>query len=303
MIDRPRLRGPSRWDAAAPYLFLAPFALVFAVFSVLPSAATFALAWWEWDPLGASTWVGVANFERLAADPRFWTATTNTLAIAAAATIAQVSIALGLAHLIHRAAGRAAGAVRVSLLVPFVTSGAAVTILVAQLLDKDYGSVTRLLDALGHPGVDVLAQPVGAWAVVTGIVVWRTFGFTTLLMLAVLSATPRDVFRAAELDGAGGWAQFRHLSVPLLGPVIAFSVVTSVTGALQLFAEPLLLDPAGVTCGPARQCQTLALLVYEVGFRDFQFGYAAAVATAVFAIAGAAVGAALVIGRRLGWTT
>ncbi|MCH6231466.1 sugar ABC transporter permease [Microbacterium sp. CFH 31415] len=304
MIDRPRLRWASRWDPAAPYLFLAPFALIFAVFTVLPSVATFVLAWWQWDPLGARTWVGAANFERLAADPRFWTATTNTLAIAAAATIVQVGIALGLAHLVHRVAGRAVGALRVSLLVPFVTSGAAVTILVAQLLDRDYGSVNRLLDALGYPHVDVLAPPWGAWAVVTGIVVWRTFGFTTLLMLAVLSATPRDVFRAAELDGAGGWAQFRHLSLPLLGPVIAFSVVTSVTGALQLFTEPLLLDPTGVTCGPARQCQTLALLVYEVGFRDFQFGYAAAVATAVFAIAGAAVGAAaLVAGRRLGWTT
>ena len=150
MIDRPRLRWVSRWDAAAPYLFLAPFALVFAVFTVLPSVATFVLAWWQWDPLGARAWVGAANFERLAADPRFWTATTNTLAIAAAATIVQVGIALGLAHLIHRVAGRAVGAVRVSLLVPFVTSGAAITILVAQLLDRDYGSVNRLLDALGE---------------------------------------------------------------------------------------------------------------------------------------------------------
>ena len=260
------------------------------------------LAWWEWDPLGARSWAGAANFTRLSADPRFWTATMNTLAIAAAATVAQVCVGLALAHIIHRVGGRAVGVARVSLLVPFVTSGAAVTILVAQLVDRDYGSVNRLLDTIGYPPVDVLAHPLGAWSVVTGIVVWRMFGFTTLLMLAVLSAIPRDVFRAAELDGAGGWAQFRHLSLPMLGPVIAFSVVTSVTGMLQLFAEPLLLDPTGVTCGPARQCQTLALLVYEVGFRDFQFGYAAAVATAVFAIAGALVAAMLLVGRRLGWS-
>ncbi|WP_127472978.1 carbohydrate ABC transporter permease [Microbacterium sulfonylureivorans] len=291
-----------RRESWAPYAFLAPFLLLFAAFTVVPSLATFWLAWWDWDPLGGQEWAGAANFVRMAADPRFWTATVNTLVIAAVATTAQVCIGLFLAHTVHRATTHASAALSVSLLVPYVTSGAAVAILVSQLVDKHYGLLTRALTALGWGEVDVLAQPAGAWTVVAGVVVWRWFGFTTLLMLATLASAPRDVFRAAELDGAGSWAQFRFLTLPLLGPVIAFSFITSVVGALQLFAEPLLTDPSGLTCGPTRQCQTLALLVYEIGFRDFQFGYAAAVSATVFVLAAGLVGASFAFFRRIGWT-
>ena len=291
---------PAAW---APYGFLAPFLLLFAVFTVIPSVATFWLAWWDWQPLGAQRWVGTANFARLLDDPRFWTATLNTVAIAAVATIVQVCVGLALAHVLHVSLTRSAVAVRISLLVPYVTSGAAVAILVAQVVDRDYGLLTRSAEALGWSGTDLLAHPMGAWAVVAAMVVWRWFGFTTLLMLAALSAAPRDLFLAAELDGAGGWAQFRFLTLPLVGPVIAFSFITSVVGTLQLFTEPLIADPSGPTCGPARQCQTLALLVYEVGFRDFQFGYAAAVASATFLLAAALVAVLFGAFRRLGWTT
>lgn len=289
--------------ALAPYAFIGPFLVIFAVFAVIPSAATFFLAWWDWDPLGAQTLAGIGNFQRLAADPRFWTATVNTLMIALSATIAQLCIGLGLAHGIHRATARLPAALRISLLVPYVTSGAAIAILVAQLVDRDYGMLTRALATLGFGDVDILAHPAGAWSVVAAMVTWRWFGFTTLLMVAVLTAAPRDIFHAAELDGAGSWAQFRFLSLPLLGPVIAFSFITSIVGSLQLFTEPLLADPSGLTCGPARQCQTLALLVYEVGFRDVQFGYAAAISSVVFVLAAGLVAASVLVFRRLGWTT
>lgn len=212
--------------ALAPYALIGPFLVIFAVFAVIPSAATFFLAWWDWDPLGAQTCAGIGNFQRLAADPRFWTATVNTLMIALSATIAQLCIGLGLAHGIHRATARLPAALRISLLVPYVTSGAAIAILVAQLVDRDYGMLTRALATLGFGDVDILAHPAGAWSVVAAMVTWRWFGFTTLLMVAVLTAAPRDIFHAAELDGAGSWAQFRFLSLPLLGPVIAFSFIT-----------------------------------------------------------------------------
>lgn len=304
LIEQPRLRRRARtaetWTA---YAFLTPFLVLFATFTVVPSIATFWLAWWHWDPLVGQEWAGTANFDRLASDPRFWRATANTLVIATVATMAQLAIGLTLAHLLNRLTTRFATGVRISLLVPYVTSGAAVAILVAQLVDRRYGFLTGALSGLGVGEVDLLAHPVGAWVTVAAMVAWRWFGFTTLLMVAVLAAAPRDIFRAADLDGASSWHQFRYLSVPLLGPVIAFSFITSVVGVLQLFTEPLLVDPSGLTCGPARQCQTLALLVYEAGFRDFQFGYAAAVASAAFGLAAILVGASFVAFRRLGWTS
>lgn len=301
-LRRSTVRMP-RLDLWAPYAFVAPFLVLFVVFTVIPSVLTFWLAWWEWDPLGGQRWAGIANFQRLASDPRFWTATRNTLAIAVMVAVVQLCIGLALAHALHRASGRSAAAMRVSLLVPYVTSAAAIAVLVAQLVDRDYGLLTRTLSAFGVSGVDVLAHPAGAWTVVAGTVVWRWFGFTALLMTAVLAAVPRELFQAAELDGAGPWARFRFVSAPLLGPVIAFSVITSVVGTLQLFTEPLIVDPSGLTCGPSRQCQTLALLVYELGFRDFQFGYAAAVASAVFVLAAMLLAVAFAAFRRRGWTT
>lgn len=275
--------------------------MLFLVFTVLPSVATFALAWWEWDPLGGQRWVGADNFVRLAGDPRFWTATTSTLIIAALATAAQVVVGLVLAHALQVVRGRFAGVLRISFLVPYVTSGAVVAILAAQLVDRDYGLLATVAAGWGAEGDGLLSDPFGARIVVAAMVAWRWFGFTTLLMFAVLDAVPRDIFRAAEMDGAGGWATFRFVSLPILGPVIAFCCLTSVVGALQLFTEPLLVDPGRITCGPARQCQTLALLVYETGFRDFQFGYAAAVASAVFVLAAGVVGGGLALSRRWGW--
>lgn len=304
MIEQPRARARARRaEARTAYAFLAPFLVLFAAFTVLPSVATFWLAWWHWDPLAGQAWAGAANFERLASDPRFWTATANTLVIAGVATVAQLAVGLTLAQLIHRTTLRFTTGLRISLLVPYVTSGAAAAILVAQLVDRKYGLLTGAMSGVGLGAVDILAHPAGAWATVAAMVVWRWFGFTTLLMAAVLAAVPRDIFRAAELDGASAWSQFRFVSLPLLRPVIVFSFLTSVVGVLQLFTEPLLVDPSGLTCGPARQCQTLALLVYEVGFRDFQFGYAAAVASAVFALAAILVGACYAVFRRAGWTS
>ena len=302
MIERPRRPQGRLWDAAAPYFFLAPFLTLFLIFTVVPSVATFWLAWWDWDPLVGQRWVGGANFERLGGDPRFWNSTINTLAIAGIATTAQVAIGLGIAHTLHRVALPFSAGFRISLLVPYVTSGAAVAILTAQLVDRNYGALPAAASWIGVDDVDLLSSSFGAWSVVAAMVAWRWFGFTTLLMLAVLHSVPRDLYRAAELDGAGAWAQFRYLSLPLLGPAIAFSFITSVVGALQLFTEPLLVDPGSYTCGAGRQCQTLALLVYEVGFRDFQFGYAAAVATTVMIFAAVLVGGSVAASRRWGWT-
>lgn len=296
-VDRKTRRRSPRWAAAAPYGFIAPFFVLFAVFGLVPVAATVWLSLWDWNPIGAQHWVGGGNFAALSADPRLWTVLRNTAAILILATVPQVVIGLALAHAINGMRLRFTSAVRTSLLIPYVTSGVAITVVVAQVVDKDYGLLTSILAVWGADPVDLLAHPVGAWMVVAGMVTWRWFGFTTLLMVTMLAAVPRELFAAAEVDGAGWWGQLRHLTVPLLRPAVLFTVVTSIVGAMQLFAEPLLLQPGSATCGPSRQCQTLALLVYELGFREFRFGYASALVVVVFVITLSAVGVAFAVGR------
>lgn len=285
-------------SSSAPYVMLAPFLLLFVVFDLVPVIGALWLSLWEWSPLGEQVWIGLDNYLRLSTDPRFWIATGNTVAIMVLAGAPQIVAGAVLAHAMNAVRVRYDGALRLSLLVPFITSGAAITIIVAQLVDPDYGMLTRTLEWWGFSDVNLLASPLGAWVVVSATVSWRWFGFTALMYTALLSAVSRDVYRAAELDGAGPLSQLRYITLPFLRPGIAFTLVTSTIGLLQLFTEPLLIEPGSPTCGPARQCQTLALLIYELGFRDYQFGYASAVTIVVMLLSAGVVVVFAVMTRR-----
>jgi len=194
-------------------------------------------------------------------------------------------IALFLAHLLNHARLRAANFFRMAMLVPYITSVAATTIVFAQIFDKNYGLLNWLLSLVGIPDINWLATNYGSWVVVSVMVIWRWFGYNTLLYLAALQAIPRDMYEAASVDGATGWKQFQHITIPSLRPVIIFTVVTSTIGGLQVFTEPLLVSPeTGLTCGAARQCQTLALFLYEQGFGQYAFGYGSAIGVVLFVI-------------------
>jgi cellobiose transport system permease protein len=174
---------------------------------------------------------------------------------------------------------------RMSMLVPYVTSVAATAIVFAQMFDRDYGLLNWLLGFVGVGPIDFKASVWGSHLLIAVMVTWRWFGYTTLLYLASLQAIPRTIYEAAAVDGAGAWKQFRHISIPSLRPVIVFTIVTSTIGGLQIFTEPLLISRnAPLTCGPVRQCQTLTLFLYEQAFGQFQFGYGAAIGVALFVL-------------------
>ncbi|MEQ4300844.1 sugar ABC transporter permease [Plantactinospora sp. B6F1] len=270
-------------ERLAPYAFVAPFFLLFLVFGLFPLLFTFYVALFDWDPIGERHFVGLANFSQLVQDPRFWGALRNTFSIWVLSTVPQLLIALGLAHLLNHVRLRAATFFRMAVLVPYVTSVAATTIVFAQLFDRDYGMLNWFLELLGFAHVDFTASVWGSHLMIAVMVAWRWTGYNTLLYLASLQAVPRELYEAAAADGATGWQQFRHITIPSLRPIIVFTVVTSTIGGLQIFTEPLLVNPVGgLTCGAARQCQTLTLFLYEQGFGRFHFGYGAAIAVALF---------------------
>jgi cellobiose transport system permease protein len=270
-------------DRIAPYAYIAPFFLVFGVFGLVPFLFTFYIALFEWNPIGDQTFIGVDNFTRMLADPRFWNATGNTISIWLLSTIPQLLVALLLAHVLNHARLRFAQFFRMSILVPYVTSIAATAIVFAQMFDRDYGLLNWLLGLIGIGPIDFVQSVWGSHVMIAAMVAWRWFGYTALLYLASLQAIPRDVYEAASIDGAGGWHQFRHITIPSLRPVIIFTVVTSTIGGLQTFTEPLLVArTTNVTCGAVRQCQTLTLFLYEQGFGQYQFGYGAAIGVALF---------------------
>jgi cellobiose transport system permease protein len=285
-LPKPRATKGIRQGIAeriAPYAYIAPFFLLFAIFGIFPLLFTFYIALFDWNPIGDHTFIGFDNFTRLYDDPRFWNATRNTLAIWLLSTVPQLLAALALAHLLNHARLRFATFFRMTMLVPYITSVAATTIVFAQMFDRDFGMLNWLLGLVGIGPVNFVNSVGGSYLVIATMVAWRWFGYTTLLYLASLQAIPRETYEAASVDGAGGWKQFWHITVPSLRPIIIFTVVTSTIGGLQIFTEPLLVNRAApLTCGPARECQTLTLFLYEQGFGVFQFGYAAAIGVALF---------------------
>ncbi|MCK2218472.1 sugar ABC transporter permease [Actinomadura sp. ATCC 31491] len=272
-------------ERLAPYAYIAPFFLIFAVFGLVPLLFTFYVALFDWNPIGEHVFVGAGNFNRLLADTRFWNAAWNTISIWLLSTVPQLVLALGLAHLLNHARLRLAVWWRMSMLVPYITSVAATTIVFAQMFDRDYGLLNWLLGLVGAGPIDFLQSGWTSHLMIAVMVTWRWFGYTTLLYLASLQAVPRTVYEAAAVDGAGAWKQFRHISIPSLRPVIVFTIVTSTIGGLQVFTEPLLVTTTSpLTCGAVRQCQTLTLFLYEQGFGRFQFGYGAAIGVALFVL-------------------
>jgi cellobiose transport system permease protein len=275
-------RTPLR-ERIAPYAYIAPFFLVFGVFGLVPFLFTFYIALFEWNPIGDQTFIGLDNFTRMLADPRFWNATGNTISIWLLSTIPQLLVALLLAHVLNHARLRFAQFFRMAILVPYVTSVAATAIVFAQMFDRNYGLLNWLLGLVGIGSIDFVQTVWGSHVMIAAMVAWRWFGYTALLYLASLQAIPRDIYEAASIDGAGGWKQFRHITIPSLRPIIIFTVVTSTIGGLQTFTEPLLVArTTNLTCGPVRQCQTLTLFLYEQGFGQYQFGYGAAIGVALF---------------------
>ena len=269
----------------APYAYISPFFVLFLIFGLFPLLFTFYISLFDWDPIGEHRFVGLDNFSELLDDPRFWGALRNTFSIWVLSTVPQLLLALGLAHLLNHARLRLAALFRMSVLVPYVTSVAATTIVFAQMFDRDYGMINWFLGLLGFDHIDFTASLWGSHVMIATMIAWRWTGYNTLLYLAALQAVPRELYEAAAADGASGWRQFLHISIPSLRPIIAFTVVTSTIGGLQVFTEPLLVNPVGgLTCGAARQCQTVTLYLYEQSFGQFHFGYGAAVGVALFVI-------------------
>lgn len=248
---------------------------------------TFWVSLHDWPLLSTDDrpFVGMENYRILFADPYFWNALQTTMGIFVLATVPQLFLALVLAHTLNRSL-RARTFWRMGVVLPNITSVAAVTLVFGQLFARDTGLVNYLLGFAGVDTVDWQSSRLTSWIAITAMIDWRWTGYTALILLAAMQTIPRDLYEAAALDGAGQWRQLWSVTVPSLRPTILFVVIVATIGGVQLFAEPLLFssNPAAATGGSGRQFQTLALYLYENAFKRFDFGYAAAIAWVLFGL-------------------
>jgi cellobiose transport system permease protein len=281
------------------YVYVLPFFLVFAAFSIYPWIAT---AWVSLHDTRLSTydqsnWIGLENYRNLFTNHFFWNAFRNTITIGIISTVPQLCMALGIAHLLnYHLRGRTF--FRVAILMPYATSLAAATVIFAELFDPKLGLINWVLQSLHLPAVDWQGSKWPSQIAVSTIVTWRWTGYNALIYLAGMQAISSDLYEAAAMDGASRWAQFRHVTLPGLRPTILFTIVVSTIGAAQLFGEPLLYHNGQPDGGTQNQYQTLGLLMYQQGWTYDRLGLASATAWTMFLIIVAAVLVNVLIARR-----
>ena len=263
----------------APYLFLAPAALFALAFLNGPLLFALFISTGDWNGLGAVRPVGLANNRYLfAQDPFFLRSVANTFVFAFGSLGIGVPLALAIAAAIARS--RLQAMWRTLFWLPMITNIVAIAYLWRFVLGDTNGLLNRLLDLLRLPGPEWLTSMDWAMPSVILVSAWMTLGHNVLLFLAGLNEIDRSYYEAAELDGAGPFRLFRHVTLPLLRPTLLFVTVTSLITALSSFALMLILTEGG----PARATTVTGLYLYDMAFTDLRLGRASAAAYVLAAI-------------------
>ena len=285
----------------AGWLFAAPALTVIGLFFGLPVIAALALSLTDFDiyalaDLHNLRFVGIDNYTGLLQNPLFWKTLGNTLYFVAVGVPLSVTLSLGAALLLHSKLGRLKPFFRTAFFAPVVTTVVAVAVIWRYLFHTKYGLVNWGLSSLGIDPVDWLGDPHWAMPTIILFAVWKNFGYNMIIFLAGLQSIPEDLYEAARIDGAGTWKQFRHVTLPMLGPVLLLVSILTMAGYFQLFAEPYVMTQGG----PLESTKSVLYLMYEEGFKWWNLGNASAVAFLLFVLMVATTSGLLWFARRKG---
>lgn len=264
----------SRKQAEA-LLLLAPAALLLAVVTAVPMLYVAWLSLQARTPFRIPMFAGLDNYLRLAADPRFWNALWNTVYFAAMSVALELALGLVIALAVARA-GRMRSLIYGAILVPWAIP----TVVSARVWEWMYNAEIGVLNHLLGVRFNWLGDPTWALHAAIAMDVWKSTPFVALLLLAGLQGIPRDLYRAAAVDGATAWTAFRRVTLPMLAPVILVAAVFRTIDALRVFDAIYVLTGGG----PANATETLSIYAYKVLFQTLDFGYGSALAVAVLAI-------------------
>jgi ABC-type sugar transport system permease subunit len=278
-VPPPRSTGRlRRSERRAGLIFVLPATILYALLLALPIVQTFYYSFTRWNGINA-TFLGLDNYERLFTDPTFWRVVMNNVFLLLAIPVA-ILIPLAVAFLLneHVLGWRFFRSVY---FLPTAISWVVIGIVAVRFFAQR-GILNSLLAALGIPlQTDMLASEWTAMLAVTITFIWSVFGTNTIIFITGMATLDRDVYEAAKVDGAGGFATFRHITVPLLMRFIEFAfILTLITGFTALFSLIFVMT----TGGPGFGTTTLEFYVYQTAFAQGEFGYAAAVGIVLLVI-------------------
>jgi multiple sugar transport system permease protein len=272
------LSGEGRWAL----LFLAPTLIGLAVLSAGPVLATLAISLTKWDLLRAPQLVGLDNFIQLASDDRFLKALRNTAFYTVVSVPLGMLISLFLALALNQTI-RGIAWIRTAYFLPVVTSTIAIALVWQWIYSPDSGLLNQFIGLFGIPPQKWLSNATLAMPSIVAMSVWQGLGTNIIIFLAGLQAIPSDLLDAASVDGAGRWARFRNVVLPLLTPSIFFTGILSLIGSFQVFDQVFVLSRPR----PTEATITVVYFIYENGFKFFKMGYATAASWILFLIVAA----------------
>jgi len=267
------------WSAqrrAAPYIFVAPFLILFAVFMFYPFVQSISLAFRATYGPKSNVFTGLDNFRFLIHDGDFWTAVKNTATYAFFSVFVQLPLSLSLALLLNRRWVKGRNLFRLAFFSPYLVGQVFVAILFSMIFAPRFGLLNRGLDAVTGFGLETewLTNPRLVMPALVLTALWLYVGYNMIFFLAALQAVDPDLYDAAQVDGADSWQQFLNVTLPGIKPVAIFVVLMSTIGSFQLFelAFVLLEGP-----GPNNSGLTIVMYLFQTGFETGDLGYASAI--------------------------
>jgi lactose/L-arabinose transport system permease protein len=271
---KPRFAMPRLSKKAAPYVFIAPAVILFLVFMVYPIVYSFLLSFQKQNDDGDLVWVGLANYQRLLGDSKFFQALGNTVLILIVQVPIQLSLAMFLAVLLNSKYLWFRGLFRSIYFLPAITALSAVSIVFLILFQENNGFVNYILSIIGIKPIPWFRDPFWNQVLLILAITWRWTGYNMVIYLSGLQSIPGDLYEAAAVDGATRTGQFFRITLPLMRPVILFTTIFSTIGTLQIFDESYLLTRGG----PGDSTMTVGFLLYRTAFQQANFTYASTIA-------------------------
>ncbi len=263
----------------APYIFVAPFLVLFAAFQAWPIIKSLMLAFYVTAGPKNAVFVGTKNFQFLLNDPDFFIAVKNTATFAFCSVLLQLPVALGLAILLSQKWVRGRDFFRLAFFSPQLVGSVFVGVLFSVLFVPQYGIIVQFLNWLSPDRFPLdtkfLADQNLVMPAIIMTALWMYAGHHMVYFLAALQAVDKDLYEAAQVDGASGAQQFRSVTLPGIRPVVIFTLLTSTIGSFQLFELPFIM--LGQGSGPNKSGLTVVMYLYQTGFVTGDLGYASTV--------------------------
>jgi multiple sugar transport system permease protein len=253
-------------------LFVLPALINFAVFRYIPIVASLRASLYQYSLLGGyGDFVGLAHYQRMLTDPVFWRSMQATVLFVLYKVPLQIALSLGLAMLLSRQTIGTA-IVRSAILTPMVTSMIVVSIIWAMMYQSQNGLFQAVLVSLGFKKMAFISDPRYALAAVSVMMIWKDVGFSFIIFVAGLKGISETYYEAAIVDGANRWQLFRHVTIPLLKPVLMFVIVTQTIFSFQVFVPAYQMTKGG----PLDATKVIVYYIYQQGFNFQDMGYASA---------------------------